>query len=294
MRSGLLLCAWGLFKKSAVADRLGPIVNSVYGDVHAYGGPTLLTATYLYAIQIYYDFSGYTDMARGAALLFNIRLTENFNSPYLSTSVADFWRRWHISFSRWILDYIFKPLQMQFRNLKNLGTALALLVTFLVSGIWHGANWCFVVWGMLHGLYLAASVFYRPLQKSVYKKIGLEKTWISNTWQILITFNLICFAWIFFRASSIADALFIVRQVLSIAAGEKSFLFMKFKGELISALVAMAIIIAIYLADKHTSIVKTFYSRPSWFRWIAYYALILAVIYLGKLFDVKNFIYFQF
>jgi D-alanyl-lipoteichoic acid acyltransferase DltB (MBOAT superfamily) len=294
MRSGLLLFAWGLFKKSAVADRLGPCINSVYGDVHAYGGPALLLATYLYAIQIYYDFSGYTDMARGAARLFNIRLTENFNSPYLATSVADFWRRWHISFSRWILDYIFKPLQMQFRNLKNLGTALALLATFLVSGIWHGASWCFVVWGMLHGLYLAASVFYRPYQKSIYKKCGLGNAWIRKIWQIFITFNLVCFAWIFFRAASIADALFIIRQMFTIAAGAKTFMFMQYKGDMISALVAMAVIISVYLTGKHTNIVKTFFTSPAWFRWIAYYTLIFAVIYLGKLFDVKEFIYFKF
>ena len=294
MRSGLLLFAWGLFKKSAVADRLAPCVNSIYGDVHSFGGVTLLFATYLYAIQIYYDFSGYTDMALGAARLFNIRLTPNFNAPYLATSVADFWRRWHISFSRWILDYIFKPLQMQFRDLKTSGTALALLVTFLVSGIWHGASWGFIVWGLLHGLYLASSVFYRPVQKAIHKKTGLEKTRALKVWQTFVTFNLVCFAWIFFRAGSITDALYIVRSLFSGVSGAKSFSFMQFKGDLTSALVAMAVITSVYLAGNRTPLLKTFFERPAWFRWVAYYALVIAVVILGKLFDVKEFIYFQF
>ena len=117
VRSGLLLFAWGMFKKLVVADRLGLYVNMVYGSVPAHTGPAFLCATYLYAFQLYFDFSGYTDMALGSARIFNINLTQNFNTPYLATSIADFWRRWHISFSRWILDYIFKPLQMKFRDM---------------------------------------------------------------------------------------------------------------------------------------------------------------------------------
>src|SRR5208337_5503010 len=122
----------------------------------------LLMATYMYAFQIYADFSGYTDMALGVALLFNIRLTQNFKAPYLATTVADFWRRWHISFSSWILDYIFRPLQLLWRNARSYGVAGALLVTFLFSGLWHGASWGFIIWGMLHGIYLASSIYYKP------------------------------------------------------------------------------------------------------------------------------------
>ncbi len=294
MRSGLLLFAWGLFKKSAVADRLGPCVGAIYGDVHSYGAFSLSLATYLYAIQIYCDFSGYTDMARGAARLFNIGLTENFNAPYLATSIADFWRRWHISFSRWILDYIFKPLQMRFRDLRNAGTALALVITFLVSGIWHGANWCFITWGLLHGIFLGASVFYRPLQKSLYKKTGLDKSPLRKVWQVIVTFNLVCFAWIFFRSATIADALFIVQRIFTVGAGTKAFPFLSFKGDLTSALVALAVIVLVFLAKSRTHVAKTFFARPAWIRWSAYYALVIGVLYLGKLFDVKEFIYFQF
>src|SRR5438093_423537 len=128
---GLILFAWGLFKKEAVANRLAPYVNAVYGDVHSYTGIAFIVATYMYAIQILADFSGYTDMALGVARMFNIQLTQNFKSPYFATSIADFWRRWHISFSRWIFDYIFKPLQIEWRNARKVGVVGALMVTFL-------------------------------------------------------------------------------------------------------------------------------------------------------------------
>lgn len=215
MRFGMLLFTWGLFKKVVIADRLGLYVDAVYNDVHAFTGLPLLLATYAYAFQIYMDFSGYTDMALGSAQMFNINLTQNFNHPYLATSVADFWRRWHITFSRWILDYIFKPLQMHWRNGRNWGIASALIVTFLISGIWHGASWGFFVWGGLHGLYMACSVFYKPYQKKLHKMIGLEKTEILKVFNVIITFNLVCFAWIFFRSDSFENKFLFLNNLFS-------------------------------------------------------------------------------
>ena len=216
IRFGILLLTWGLFKKVVIADRLGLYVDHVYNNVYSFSGMPLLLATYAYAFQIYMDFSGYTDMALGSARLFNINLTQNFNSPYLATSIADFWRRWHISFSRWILDYIFKPLQMQWRNWKNWGTATALVVAFIISGIWHGASWGFVVWGGLHGIYMACSVFYKPYQKKLHKALGLEKTRLLNYLQIFVTFNLVCFAWIFFRSKDIKEAFYVFSTISNI------------------------------------------------------------------------------
>ena len=212
MRFGLLLFTWGLFKKVVLADRLGIYVDTVYDDVYSYQGLPLILATYAYAFQIYFDFSGYTDMALGTARLFNINLTNNFNSPYLATSIADFWRRWHISFSRWILDYIFKPLQMQWRNARNWGTAAALLVTFTVSGVWHGANWGFIIWGLLHGLYLACSVFYKPYQKKIHKALHLQETKVLKIWQIFVTFHLVAFAWVFFRVQDFSSLNYLLKN----------------------------------------------------------------------------------
>ena len=215
MRTGLTLFTWGLFKKLVIADRLALYADQVFNHVHDYAGLPLIIGAYVYALQIYFDFSGYTDMARGTARIFGINLTENFNNPYLATSVADFWRRWHISFSRWILDYIFKPLQMTWRDLGKTGTALALFLTFLVSGIWHGLAWGYVVWGLLHGVYLATSIYYRPYQKRLHVWIGAGNCQLLKCWQVFFTFNLVSFAWIFFRGNSLSEAIYIISNIFS-------------------------------------------------------------------------------
>ena len=288
MRSGLLLFIWGLFKKVVIADRLGLCVDTVYNDVHAYTGMSLLLATYAYAFQIYLDFSGYTDMAIGSAKIFNIDLTQNFNSPYLATSVADFWRRWHITFSRWILDYLFKPLQMQWRNWRNLGTALALVVAFLVSGLWHGASWGFVIWGGLHGLFMAGSVFYKPYQKKLHKALGLEKTALLKAWQIFFTFNLVSFAWIFFRAANLADAIYLICNMFNGIKGLWSgFLLSQSKYELAVDLFCIAVLVL--FTDEYR---RKMYDMPIVMRWMIYYALVIAAFVLQI--PSTSFIYFQF
>ena len=295
MRFGLLLFTWGLFKKVVVADRLGIYVDVVYGDVHAFSGLPLLLATYTYAFQIYLDFSGYTDMALGSARLFNIELTQNFNSPYLATSVADFWRRWHISFSRWILDYIFKPLQMQWRNWKNWGTAAALVVAFLVSGLWHGASWGFVIWGSLHGLYLAASVFYKPYQKKLYRAAGIERTKLLRVWQIFVTFNLVSFAWIFFRAANLKDAMYVVAHMLSGAKGVvPSYLLSQQVYELVLTIMSIVLYVCLATTLFGQNWFDNLKARSSVYRYFIYNSLLLSILMLMKYSNTKSFIYFQF
>lgn len=293
MRFGILLFTWGLFKKVVIADRLALYVDAVYNDVHSFAGLPLLLATYAYAFQIYMDFSGYTDMALGSARLFNINLTQNFNGPYLATSVADFWRRWHITFSRWILDYIFKPLQMQWRNWKNWGTATALVVAFIISGIWHGASWGFVIWGGLHGLYMACSVFYKPYQKKLHKACKIEKTIFLKVWQILVTFNLVSLAWVFFRANSLKDAVYIVTNcfyAVKPAQLINGFFLSQGKVSLLASVISISIflIASIYLTKYkpvfHSSII---------FRWSVYYVLAFSIILLAAK-SKGTFIYFGF
>ena len=286
MRFSILLFTWGLFKKIVIADRLGLYVDAVYNDVHAFSGLPLLLATYAYAFQIYMDFSGYTDMALGSARLFNINLTQNFNSPYLATSVIDFWRRWHISFSRWILDYIFKPLQMQWRNWKNLGTAAALIATFLVSGIWHGASWGFVIWGFLHGLYMACSVFYKPYQRKLHAALGIEKTRFLKVWQIFMTFNLVSIAWVFFRANSYSDALFIFSNLKNFHNSTIMFRPSDYSNSFFLIISIAYFIISVSFIHSNS---KLFQYK---LRWIFYYSLFLIIFYLGV--NNNNFIYFQF
>lgn len=282
MRFGLLLFTWGLLKK-VVADQLGSYVDAAYKDVYAFTGIPLILATYAYAIQIYMDFSGYTDMALGSARLFNINLTQNFNSPYLATSVADFWRRWHISFSRWILDYIFKPMQFGWRHWGQTGTAIALVITFLFSGIWHGATWSFVIWGGLHGFYQAFSVFYRPYQKRIYKCLGIEQSILLRCWQTFITFNLVSFAWIFFRSKTLNDAWVVLKGIFCHNYFSDRFL--------INNSFAFIFMISIITMTINNRIHNILYHNIV-YRWLLYYILVILILIYRK--DNTIFMYLNF
>lgn len=280
MRSGMLMFTWGLFKKVVVADRLALYADQVYGNVHDYSGLSLVIGTYAYALQIYFDFSAYTDMARGTGRIFGINLTENFNRPYLATSIADFWRRWHISFSRWILDYIFKPLQLGWRNWGQTGTALALIVTFLISGIWHGASWGFVVWGLLHGIYLAVSTYYRPYQKRLHKWLGVEKSNWYKCWQVFVTFNLVSFAWVFFRADSFGDAFYIIDNIYHLSTGVDRLMYSKGISSLFLTMVLLVVITLVGVGNKSKFFGKIF-AEKTIIRWVAYFLLLFSLSYLS-------------
>jgi D-alanyl-lipoteichoic acid acyltransferase DltB (MBOAT superfamily) len=202
------MIVYGLFKKVVVADRLAIYVNQVYGDIGSYNTISLIIATIFFSFQIYCDFSGYSLIARGTAKLFGLELMLNFNRPYLSTSIPDFWRRWHISLSTWFKDYVYIPLG---GNRKGIGrNYINLCIVFLVSGLWHGANWTFVFWGGLHGLFQVGTVFFRKLDKD--KKL-LKRVPVCIS--IISVFFLMNFAWIFFRAESIYDAFFYIGRILA-------------------------------------------------------------------------------
>jgi D-alanyl-lipoteichoic acid acyltransferase DltB (MBOAT superfamily) len=266
----------------------------------------MLLATWLYAFQIFFDFSGYTDMALGAGRLFNIRLTQNFNGPYLATSIADFWRRWHISFSRWILDYLFKPLQMRLRDWKNQGTAVALLVTFIASGVWHGASWGFIIWGGMHGVFLASSVYYKPWQKKLHASLKVEKSQFLKWWQIFVTFNLVCLSWIFFRAESVSDAWYVLTHLVDglpldlHAVTSKQWiqhnilLDQSWREAAVVCLTLMLCVVISIVKRKSTSDVLEFLrTKTLTARWALYYALLCALI-LFAVYEKGSFIYYQF
>jgi alginate O-acetyltransferase complex protein AlgI len=294
LRSGLLLFAWGLFKKVAVADRMAQFVDPVYGQVHSFGGLSLLVAAYAYAIQLYCDFSGYTDMALGSARLFGIELTQNFNAPFLARSVVDFWRRWHISLSRWILDYIFEPLQMRFRDWDRRGTAAALLVTFVLAGAWHGASWTYVVFGAIHGVYLAAAALYKPYRKRVHRLLNLGDTPLLAAGQILATFHLVCIPWVFFRAASLADAWYVLGHLFSATRGLQSLLAPQGSyREVLYALLSTAVLVAVYVARRYLFKDGDFPGRPLWFKLAVYYGIIV-LLALGRVSSGPQFIYLNF
>ncbi len=202
---GLKLMLWGFFKKVVIADRLALYVNGIYDHPAAQHGWPLIIATYFFAFQIYCDFSGYTDIAIGAAQVMGFRLMDNFNRPYFAKSIVEFWQRWHISLSSWFRDYLYIPLG---------GNRVAvprwcfnIMVVFLVSGLWHGANWTFIVWGALHGVYVIAGVATFAWQRKFLRirrhaRIGWSRRWI----EAFVTFHLVLIAWVFFRAASLSDA----------------------------------------------------------------------------------------
>lgn len=200
---GIVLIIWGLYKKVVIADNLAVCVDKVYGDVSSYTGCCLLIATLFFTFQIYCDFSGYSDIARGSAKLFNIELMENFKSPYFSSGLKDFWNRWHISLSSWFRDYVYIPLGGN--RVSKMRHAFNLFITFLVSGLWHGANLTFVFWGALHGV---GQIIENSLKIKKYDRIGIH--WLLR---VVITFVFVMFAWIFFRAASILDAVYVIRHM---------------------------------------------------------------------------------
>lgn len=209
---GFRLILWGLFKKVVVADRLATFVDPVYAATDQYNGMILLLATVMFAIQIYCDFSGYSDMAIGLAKILGIDLMKNFRVPYFASSIGEFWNRWHISLSTWFRDYVYIPLGGN--RVSKFRWNLNLLIVFLVSGLWHGANWTFIVWGGLHGSYLILENFIKPATKT------LKKWAMFRPISILSCFVLVLIGWVFFRASDISNALFILNEIKGISLAE--------------------------------------------------------------------------
>ena len=211
----ILLFTAGLFLKVVLADNLAVRVDAAYANLSFSSGFQLLLAAYAYSFQIYYDFLGYMFMALGVAQLYGIRLSENFNSPYLAISVADFWRRWHITLSRFLMDYIFIPLQLRWRQHKKLGTAYALLITFLISGVWHGTGWNFIVWGAGHGILMIMAIYFQPISRKFFGQLSGNAAVFYRVFQVVITFNLITILWIFFRSSDLSQAWLVIDKIFN-------------------------------------------------------------------------------
>ena len=211
---GILLMLWGFFLKIVLADRIAIFVDTAYGDCEHYQGIYLIVATVLFAVQIYCDFSGYSSIAMGTAKLLGIELMDNFNAPYLSTSVADFWRRWHISLTSWFKDYLYIPLGGSKKGI--LRKYLNKMIVFMLSGLWHGAQLTFVVWGAINGLYQVIGEILMPIREKVSDALGVNRD--SEGFCVLraiVTFTMIDFTWIFFRADSLGRAVYIIKSIFN-------------------------------------------------------------------------------
>ena len=295
--SGLRMMLWGYFKKLVISDALAKYVDLIYGNVPYYFGMTFIMASVMYTFQIYCDFSGYSDIAIGTARLFNIELMQNFKSPYFSSSVREFWSRWHISLSTWFRDYVYIPLGGSRKG--KLKKRINLMLTMLVSGLWHGANWTFVLWGGLHGIYQVIEDVLRDITGKKEKKAPGRLSVIFHT---LLTFALVDIAWIFFRADSISDAFFIVTHlhngvILHFANAWKKMtvdmLITTFGlWKLLAAI--LALMIYDYFSLKH-DIPKEMSRWKLPLRWLIYVGLTTLII-INKLHGgtTQQFIYFNF
>jgi alginate O-acetyltransferase complex protein AlgI len=293
---GLKLMTWGMFKKVVIADRLAVFVNEIYQSPQGYQGWLLIIGTVFFAFQIYCDFSGYSDIAIGAAQVMGFKLMDNFRRPYFATSIADFWTRWHISLSTWFKDYLYIPLGgnrvPQWRWWSNL------LIVFLVSGLWHGANWTFVIWGALNGLYLVGEIWTRNIRSRISSMLRLERIPVlQKAIQMIITFSLVTFAWIFFRADNLSDAFYIISHLwpgygqLGIGASISRL------GDPIDIGVAVGAIICLMIVEgfqSQRSIRSMLAEQPLVVRWLAYYILVIAIIVFAQINNPIEFIYFQF
>lgn len=301
-RNGFIIMLWGYFLKIVLADRMAIFVNTVYGDYVTYQGSYLIIATILFAFQIYCDFNGYTMIARGAAMIMGFRLMENFDAPYLSSSVSEFWRRWHISLTSWFKDYLYIPLGGSRRG--TLRKYINKMIVFLISGLWHGASLSYVFWGGINGLYQVGEEILAPIHRKLEGRLNLNPSALSNKLvKGVITFILIDFSWIFFRAKGLKESFLIIKSMFttkniwilfdgslySCGLDQKNFSFM---------LICIAILILIDICRrKDIRLIKVFSEQDFWFRclFISLFTTFILIFGLyGSSYDASNFIYFQF
>jgi len=291
---GLKLMLWGFFKKVVIADRLAIVVAQVYNNVDNYTGLPLILATVFFAFQIYCDFSGYSDIAIGAAQVMGFKLTDNFKRPYFSRSIAEFWRRWHISLSSWFRDYLYIPIGGNRVTIPR--WYLNIFIVFLVSGLWHGASWTFVAWGGLHGAYLIFSLMTKTIREKFSNAVGLNKIpKIHMIIQTIVTFILVNAAWIFFRANSLSDAVYVLTHLFSGLSFDISGISLGGIGYdgLFIALASIVLMELVHFSQEHGGMRRFLSERPAWFRWGAAFIIIFAILLFG-IFESKQFIYFQF
>ncbi|QIY92254.1 MBOAT family O-acyltransferase [Chryseobacterium gallinarum] len=285
--SGLRQILWGLLKKIVIADQCAIYVNEIFALHYGLNGSTLLVGAILFSFQIYGDFSGYSDIALGTARMMGFDLLKNFNYPYFSRDIAEFWRRWHISLSSWFRDYLYIPLGgskgglwMKIRNT---------FIIFLVSGLWHGANWTFIVWGGLNALFIMPSIIFKTNRNNL--DIAGENSLLPNLnefFKILITFGLTTFAWIFFRSDSVIDALKFIRRMFS-----RSLFYYPQKDVLWLFSIIIIFIMIEWIGRRSSYAIESINIINNRFiRWAFYYVIAAMIIYFSG--EKLSFIYFQF
>ena len=289
---GLRQILWGLFKKIVIADNCAEFANQIFNNSADYNGSTLVMGAFFFAIQIYGDFSGYSDIAIGVARLFGINLMKNFAFPYFSRDIAEFWRRWHISLSTWFRDYVYIPLGGSRSNTQK--TIRNIFIIFIVSGFWHGANWTFIVWGFLHALYfLPLFLFKRNRNHLDIVAKGKVLPTIKDACSILITFSMTTLAWVFFRAESLSHAISYFQTIFSNSILEiPSFGYSRYYILHILILILFLMIIEWFGREEEHALAKLGLNWKRIFRLAFYFGIVILItLYMGK---EQQFIYFQF
>lgn len=300
--SGLRLMAWGFFKKTIIADRLGVIVSTVYSNPMAFNGYPLILAAIAFTLQIYCDFSGYSDIALGAARTMGIRLMLNFDRPFFAASISEFWRRWNMSLMSWFRDYLYIPLGGNRAGFWR--TQLNILIVFLVSGLWHGANRTFIVWGGLNGLYVIAKNLSDRVRAHYPAAIMFRLPPLPRAAHVATTFALTVFAFNFFRANSLSHSIYMATHWFR-GLFSQTYAFIQHPSHLFSntlgldvwnwiiVLIALVILFGVERAQGQGRVEDLLKPQPVWVRWAIYYALLIALLVFGE-FGASPFIYFQF
>jgi alginate O-acetyltransferase complex protein AlgI len=291
IKPGLRLFLWGLFKKVVIADTLYVAVSKVYENVYQFSGLQLFTVLIIATIYIYCDFSGYTDMALGSAKLFGINLLDNFNRPFLSKNVSEFWRRWHISLSSWCNDFIYNPFIIKFRRFGNVAITTGIFLTFFIVGIWHGANLTFIILGLLQAIAIVYEFYtkkYRLKFASRFKKSTV------NTISRIIVFFYMAFSMVFFFSNTVSDAGYFISHIFSnINFGSAQFNFISNQPQFFFALFCFLIIFIVEIFnEKGRKILPSFLKQPIWLQWITYLTclVLIYVFYAG----IQSFYYMRF
>jgi D-alanyl-lipoteichoic acid acyltransferase DltB (MBOAT superfamily) len=292
VRDGILLMVWGFFKKVVIADRLAEYVNLVYNNPTEFEGLQNVIATLFFSFQIYCDFSGYSDIAIGAALIMGYRLMTNFLRPYFAQNIREFWQRWHISLSTWFRDYVYISLGgnrvVKWRWYYNL------FITFLVSGLWHGADWNFIIWGALHGFYLIFAIWTLKIREQANSWIGITRfPGLYKFTKIFVAFVLVYFAWIFFRANNLNDAFLIIGNTYRIGDLGSLNLF-TFKVDMYIAFISIGFLFIVEYFEEYKGLYgKLKLSIPRFWKWAMLTVMIFIILILG-IWQETDFLYFQF
>lgn len=288
--SGMKLIFLGLFKKLLIANQLAPYTAVMFSSVHELSGLQLLMTCLIYPIELYADFSGYTDIAIGGARMFGIQLSPNFDRPFTAKSTAEFWRRWHISLSFWVRDYIYVPLTAEWRRLGQWGVLASLVVTFVALGVWHGAGWTFAVYGLIQGVIICYEMKVKFVREKLHKVVGRP---VAGALLILRTYLLFALSLVFFKVATLGDAFYFISHISFEAQNWKEMNIGMPDHNCVVAGVSLLVLWIFEYLNAHYDLDKLFKKSPVAVRWTGYFALVFILFLLGK-FETENFIYIQF